>query len=69
MDAMDALEAITRMMAGEEHPEPTIEDLARSLGATVEEVRDLREAMTAETVELVELQHALRMERAFHAVC
>lgn len=66
---MDALEAITRMMAGEEHPEPTIEDLARSLGATVEEVRDLREAMTAETVELIELQHAFQMGRAFHAIC
>ena len=66
---MDALEAITRMMAGEEHPEPTIEDLARSLRAAIEEVRDLREAMTAETVELVELQHALRMEWAFRAIC
>ena len=66
---MDALEFITRMMVGEEHPEPTIKDLARSLGATVDEVRDLREAMAADPVELVELQHAFQTSRAFHAVC
>ena len=66
---MDALEVITRMVDGEEHPEPTIEDLACSLGATVAEVRDLREAMTVEPVELVELQHAFQIGRAFHAVC
>lgn len=66
---MDALEVITWMMAGEEHPEPTIEDLACSLGATVEEVKDLREAMTVEPVELVELQHGFQMKRAFHSIC
>ena len=65
---MNPLESITRMMSRQNLPESSIEDLAGSLGATVEDVMDLWNAMTLPE-EAFELQCNLANELTFSADC
>lgn len=65
---MNPLEAISQMMTNENLPESTIEDLADSLGGTVEDVRDLWNAMTL-SEEAFELQCRLGDELACSVAC
>ncbi len=61
---MNALESITQMMTRENRAEASIEDLTRSLGANVEDVRDLWDAMTLPE-EAFELQCRMADDLAF----